>query len=128
MAGDNVEKTRRVLIADDRPHCRRGLRAVLDLRPEIAVVGEVTDVQEVVRLAEALRPDVILMDAKMPWMDGVEATCLIEERWPQIRAVLLAVHAGYRADGLASGAYASVVKGCAGEGLVTAVVAQRQEE
>jgi len=117
-----VEKTRRVLIADDRPHSRRGLRAVLNLRPEVVVIGEATDGQEAVRLAAALRPDVILMDAKMPRMDGVEATRLIKERWPEIRVVLLTVHAGYRADALASGADTFLIKGCTGEELVAAVL------
>jgi DNA-binding NarL/FixJ family response regulator len=127
MEGENVEKTRRVLIADDRPHSRRGLRAVLNLRPEVVVVGEATDGQEAVRLAEALRPDVILMDAKMPRMDGVEATRLIKERWPEIRVVLLTVHAGYRADALASGTDTFLIKGCTGEELVAAVLHRAEE-
>ena len=127
MEGENVEKTRRVLIADDRPHSRRGLRAVLNLRSEIVVVGEATDGEEAVRLAEALRPDVILMDAKMPRLDGVEATRSIKERWPQIRVVLLTIHAGYRADALASGADAFLVKGCTGEELVAAILNRSKE-
>jgi hypothetical protein len=72
----------RVLIADDRPRSRSGLRALLDLRPEIAVVGEAADGREAVRLAEELRPDVVLMDVKMPVMDGLQATRIIKERWP----------------------------------------------
>ena len=120
-------KSIRVLIADDRPHSHRGLRAVLNLRPEIVVVGQATDGQEAVRLAEALRPDVILMDAKMPRMDGVEATRLIKERWPEMRVVLLTVHVGYRADALASGADAFLVKGCTGEELVAAILNRSEE-
>jgi YesN/AraC family two-component response regulator len=66
----------RVLIADDRPRSRRGLKAVLALRPEIEIVGEAADGQEAVRLVAECHPDVVLMDARMPVMDGVEATGL----------------------------------------------------
>lgn len=119
-----MEKGRRVLIADDRPHARRGLRAVLALRPEIVIVGEATDGEEAVRLAEALRPDVVLMDAKMPRLDGVEATQFIKERWSEIRVVLLTVHAGYRVDALAAGADAFLIKGCSREELLGAIIDQ----
>ena len=122
-----MEKTRRVLIADDRPHSRRGLRAVLNLRPEIVIVGEAMDGEEAVRLVAALRPHVVLMDAKMPQMDGVEATRLIKERWPEIRVVLLTVHAGYRAEALAAGADAFLIKGCSREELLGAIIDQQWE-
>jgi DNA-binding NarL/FixJ family response regulator len=122
MEAEEMEKTRRVLIADDRPHSRRGLRAVLGLRSEIVIVGEATDGEEAVRLAEALRPDVVLMDAKMPRLDGVEATRFIKERWPEIRLVLLTVHAGYRAEALAAGADAFLIKGCSREELLGAII------
>jgi DNA-binding NarL/FixJ family response regulator len=128
MEGENVEKTRRVLIADDRPHSRRGLRAVLNLRPEIVIVGEAMDGEEAVRLVAALRPHVVLMDAKMPQMDGVEATRLIKERWPEIRVVVLTIHAGYQAEALAAGADAFLVKGGPREELLAAIVDQSQEE
>jgi DNA-binding NarL/FixJ family response regulator len=124
MERQEVEKTRRVLIADDRPPSGRGLKALLALRPEICVVGEAADGQEAVRLAEALRPHVVLMDVKMSRRDGLEATRFIKERWPQIRIVLLTIDAGYRAGALAAGADAFLVKGCPGEDLLAAVLDQ----
>ena len=124
MEGERVETTRRVLIADDRPHSRRGLRAVLNLRPEVVVVGEAMDGEEAVRLVAALRPDVILIDARVPRMDGVEATRLIKERWPEIRVVVLTIHAGYRAEALAAGADAFLIKGCSREDLLGAIIDQ----
>jgi DNA-binding NarL/FixJ family response regulator len=66
--------TIRVLIADDQDIVRAGLRMILDARPGIEVVGEAADGREAIALARALRPDVCLLDIRMPEMDGIEAT------------------------------------------------------
>jgi DNA-binding NarL/FixJ family response regulator len=114
----------RVLIADDRRRSRSGLRALLDLRPEIVVVGEAANGREAVRLVEEYHPDVVLMDAKMPVLDGVEATRLIKERWHKVRVVVLTIHASYRDDALAAGADAFLIKGCAAADLLRAILNQ----
>jgi DNA-binding NarL/FixJ family response regulator len=119
-----MTKQMRVLIADDRSRSRSGLRAVLDLRPGIILVGEAANGREALRLAEELRPDVVLMDARMPVMDGVEATRLIKERWPEVRVVLLTIHAAYRADALTAGADAFVIKGCPAAELLRAILGE----
>jgi DNA-binding NarL/FixJ family response regulator len=116
----------RVLIADDRLRSRSGLRAVLALRPEIEIVGEAADGQEAVRLVAECRPDVVLMDARMPVMDGVDATRLIKERWPQIRVILLTMYPTYREDALDAGADAFLVKGCPPEQLLAAITGQSE--
>jgi DNA-binding NarL/FixJ family response regulator len=64
----------RVLLADDQALVRAGFRALLDAEPDIEVVGEAADGAEAVRLASAARPDVVLMDIRMPGVDGLEAT------------------------------------------------------
>lgn len=66
--------TVRVLIADDQELVRTGLRMILDVQPDIEVVGEAADGAEAVRLARSLRPDVCLFDIRMPVLDGIEAT------------------------------------------------------
>ena len=112
----------RVLIADDCPRSRSRLKALLTLRSEIQVVGEAANGQEAVRLVEELRPDVVLMDVKMPVMDGLQATRLINERWPAVRVIVLTIHTGYQANALAAGADAFLIKGCPPEELSRAIL------
>ena len=70
----------RVLIADDQQLVRTGLRMILDAEPDIDVVGEATDGREAVAMARELQPDVVLMDIRMPELDGIEATRRVVQR------------------------------------------------
>jgi two-component system, NarL family, response regulator LiaR len=79
----------RVLIVDDHGVVREGLRAYLELEPDIQVVGEARDGQEGVQRAQELQPDVVLMDLMMPRMDGVEATAAIKEQQPETHVIVL---------------------------------------
>lgn len=113
---------RRVLIADDRALARDGLRALLTTVPGVEVVGEAADGLEAVRQADEHRPDVVLMDARMPLLDGLEATRRIKARWPDVRVVVLTVHAACRQAALAAGADGFLVKGGPDDALIEAVV------
>ncbi len=79
----------RVLIADDHPTLRDGLRAILDTQDDMQVVGEAANGMEAVERAAALRPDVVLMDLEMPALDGVEATRRIAEQLPATPVIVL---------------------------------------
>lgn len=82
----------RVLIADDQKVVRDGLSALLGLLPGIEVVGTAADGEEAVRRARALRPDVVLMDLKMPNCDGVEATQRLAHTEPPVPVVVLTTY------------------------------------
>ncbi|MGD8968125.1 MAG: response regulator transcription factor [Anaerolineae bacterium] len=84
----------RVFVADDHAIVRKGITAVLEIVPDIEVVGEARDGREAVAQAERLRPDVILMDLVMPEMDGIEAIRRIKDRRPEARILVLTTFAG----------------------------------
>ncbi len=79
----------RIVIADDHPVFRFGLRALLNAMPDTEVVGEVTSGEEVIALAGSVRPDVILMDINMPGVNGIEATRRIRETNSDIRILMV---------------------------------------
>ncbi|MDX1616779.1 MAG: response regulator transcription factor [Candidatus Promineifilaceae bacterium] len=81
----------RILIADDHPVFRFGLRALLDAEPGLTVVGEAQDGEEAVRLAAAQQPDVVLMDINMPELNGIEATRQIVARWPDAAVLIISM-------------------------------------
>jgi DNA-binding NarL/FixJ family response regulator len=81
----------RILLVDDHILFRKGLARLLDAQPDFQVVGEASDGTEGVEKARALRPDVVLMDLRMPVCDGLEATRQIKRELPSVRVVILTV-------------------------------------
>ncbi len=84
--------TIRLLIADDHPVVRAGLRGMLGAEPDLDIVGEAADGADAADLAERLRPDVVLMDLRMPRVDGVTATARIRDRAPGVRVLVLTTY------------------------------------
>ena len=79
----------RVMLVDDHDMVRKGLATILMVNRDLELVGEAGDGEEAVRICEQVRPDVVLMDLKMPRMDGAAATQVIKERWPEVQVIAL---------------------------------------
>jgi len=112
MAAPGRRPPIRVLLADDHPIFRAGLRALLEAQPDMRVVGEAGDGAEAVALASRLRPDVVLLDISMPGVDGLQALKRMQSEGLPSRALVLTMHAEneYLFQVLESGGYGYVLK------------------
>ena len=113
----------RVLIADDQALVRVGLRKILEIEPDVEVAGEAGDGQDAVRLARDLRPDVVLMDIRMPVLDGIEATRRITAADPAARVLILTTFGldAYVYESLRAGASGFMLKDAPPEEIAGAV-------
>jgi len=119
-----------VLIVDDQPRARQGLKALLATWPLVREIKEAANGKEALAFVEKSLPDLVLMDVRMPEMDGLEATRQIKAKWPQVKIVALSMYADYAADALVAGADAFICKGESPEKLLAtlgAVVADRPQ-
>jgi DNA-binding NarL/FixJ family response regulator len=112
-----------VLIADDQELVRVGLRKILESQPDLSVAGEASDGKTAVTLAADLRPDLVLMDIRMPLLDGIEATRLITTAQPATRILILTTFGldGYVFDSLSAGASGFMLKDAPPEEIRAAV-------
>lgn len=113
----------RLLLVDDHPVVRLGLRALLESEPDMEVVGEAGDGLEAVTRTQELRPDVVVMDISMPGMDGLEATRRIRSYTPESQVLILTVHAleRYLFPVLKAGGAGYVLKSTVDTELVNAI-------
>jgi DNA-binding NarL/FixJ family response regulator len=113
----------RVLLVDDQRLMREGLRTLLELEPDLQVAGETGDGQAALDAYAAIEPDVVLMDIRMPGMDGVEATRRMRERWPGARVIILTTFDDDASvfEGLRAGALGYLLKDVSGHDLAEAV-------
>ena len=111
----------KVLLVDDNEVVREGLKSILEPQPDIEVVGDASDGLDAVAKAEELRPDVILMDAQMPVMDGTEATRRIKQSLPDTKVLFLTVYGDYVGDALAAGASWYLTKDCRRQDLLEGI-------
>ena len=113
----------RILLVDDQRLMREGLRILLELEPDLKVVGEAEDGQAALDAYTRLRPDVVLMDVRMSGMDGVEATWRLRERWPDACIIILTTFDDdeYVFEGLRAGARGYLLKDVSGHDLAEAV-------
>jgi two-component system, NarL family, nitrate/nitrite response regulator NarL len=114
-----------VLLCDDHPLVRDGLRSCLELYDNIEVIGEATTGAEALVKAEELRPDVVLMDINMPELNGLDATEMFAEKYPEIKLLILSMHNNreYISSALRYGARGYVLKDVPSQEVVAAIEA-----
>ena len=122
MSGEGAVAIR-LLIADDHALVRSGLRSMLQREPGIEIVGEARNGREAVKLCRSLRPDLVLMDVRMPDMDGLEATRAIKREHPETGVLMVTMHENrdYMLEATKAGAAGYVLKDAPRNELVSAV-------
>ena len=118
----SMEKIR-VLLADDQEIIRDGLTLILNQQPDITVVGQAENGDVAVRLTEALKPDVVLMDIKMPQLNGIQATRQICATLPSVHVIILTTYDvdGWVFDGIRAGAKGYLLKDTPSDELVAGI-------
>ena len=113
----------KVLLADDQTLIRQGIRLLLEIETDIQVVGQAANGVEALRQVEALRPDVVLMDVRMPEMDGLEATRLLSASHPEVKVIILTAFEDDETvfEGLKAGARGYLLKDISSEEMAQAV-------
>jgi len=125
LESGNVVARMRILIADDQRIVREGLATILRLLPDMEVVGVAANGQEVIEMAAGLNPEVVLMDLRMPGIDGFEATRTIRAQWPHVQVVVLTTYADDETvlQALSAGAIGYLTKDAGGDAIYRAVSA-----
>jgi DNA-binding NarL/FixJ family response regulator len=113
----------RILLVDDQRLMREGLRILLELEPDLEIAGEAGDGHAALCAYADLQPDLVLMDVRMPGMDGVETTWRLRERWPAARVIILTTFDDdeYVFEALRAGALGYLLKDVSGHALAEAV-------
>ncbi len=113
----------RIVLADDHTVVRNGLRLILERQPDFEVVGEASDGREVMRLVEAQKPDVVVMDIGMPGLNGMEAARRVVEDFPGTKVAILSMHKdeAYVIRSLKAGVRAYLLKDSAEADLIAAI-------
>ena len=120
----------RVLLADDHGIVRRGLRVLLETEPGVTVVGEAADGLDALRMAEELRPDLLILDIGMPRLNGIDVAARAQKLQPPPRVIMLSMHAdeSYVLRALDAGARAYLLKDATDEDLIPAVRAVARDK
>ena len=113
----------RVLVVDDQLRARQGLKALLATWPQLKEIREATNGKQALAIVEEYQPDLVLMDVRMPEMDGLEATRRIKASRPHVLVVVLSMYTEYAAEAIAAQADAFVCKGEPPEKLLETLTA-----
>lgn len=112
-----------ILIVDDQQRARKSLEALLSTWSHAVAICEASNGREAIQLVKEFRPDLVLMDVRMPEIDGLEATAQIKAQWPQVRVIVLSMYVEHHREALDAGADAFVAKGDAPGTLLDVVSA-----
>jgi DNA-binding NarL/FixJ family response regulator len=123
ITGRKERQMTNILLADDHPIVRQGLRTLLEAESDFQLVGEAGDGLEAVRLVERWQPNILIVDLMMPGLTGLEVTRQVKQRAPQTRVIILSMHAteSYVLEALRNGATGYVLKDSSAADLVQAV-------
>jgi len=99
-----------ILIVDDSLSFRRGMRSLLEIQPDMQVAGMASSGSKALDMVEELQPDLVLLDAHIPGLSGVEAARKIKSRWPQVKIIMMTMYPGYRSLAIEAGADAFLTK------------------
>lgn len=121
--GPRAANSIRILIADDHEMARAGIRSLIGNEPGFLIVGEATDGVEVLEACAAHRPDIVLLDVRMPRLDGLAATQALRHDHPQVRVIILTMHENvdYLVEALRAGAAGYVLKDATRRELISAI-------
>jgi DNA-binding NarL/FixJ family response regulator len=120
---DPRSKRIRIMLVDDHPVVRQGLRKILSTFEQIAIEGEACSGREAIEMARDIKPDVVVMDISMPEMSGIEATSILRREVPDVKVLALSMHenAAYVKQALRAGARGYILKDSAPKDLVEAI-------
>jgi DNA-binding NarL/FixJ family response regulator len=116
-----MSKKIRILIVDDSLSFRMGMRALLEIQPDMQEVGMAPTGHKALELVEELQPDLVLLDAQMPDLTGIEVTQKIKSRWPKVKVILMTMYSDYRSKAIEAGADTFLTKGIPPEHILTLI-------
>jgi DNA-binding NarL/FixJ family response regulator len=122
-----MEDKIRILVVDDNSSFRMAMRALLEIQPDMQEIGSAPDGYKALELIEGLRPDLVLLDAQMPGMTGIEVAQMVKSRWPDVKTILMTMYAGYRSKAIEAGVEAFLTKGIPPEHMLSLIRGIAQE-
>lgn len=111
----------RIMIVEDSLRARCALRALISQQAGVEITAEASNGQEAIQIINEQMPDIVLMDVRMPVMDGLEATRLIKAKWSRVRVIMLTMYPENRAEAIEAGADAFLLKGCPVEEVMSVI-------
>ena len=125
-----MNKKIRILIVDDSLSFRMGMRALLEIQPDMQEVGMAPNGHKAMELVEELQPDLVLLDAQMPDMTGIEVTQKIKSLWPKVKVILMTMYSDFRSKAIEAGADTFLTKGIPPEHVLSLMrgIAQKEKK